>query len=214
MDRGRAARGTRRSGSGFTLLEMVVAIAIFALMAAMAHVSLSQFLSTRDVLASGNESLRQLQRAFTLLEGDLRFMVPRNVRDGIGEPIDALVVSGSRGADEGMLLEFTTSFPGVESAERHRIRRVGWALDGDTLVRRVWPVLDRDFDSAPRESRVLGGVRSVEFGYFGIDAESQQVQMLSLWEDPARLPLGIELVITLDDESVYRRVFEVAGDDA
>ncbi len=212
-ERARTTAPTRDRGRGFTLLEMVVAIAIFALMAAMAHVSLVQFLSARETLAASNESLRHLQRAFTLLENDIRFMLPRVVRDGIGEPLDALMLFGDGTAASAELFEFTTSFPGIVAADRHRIRRVGWSLDEGVLVRRVWPVLDRDFDSAPRQSRVVTGVRSVEVGFYGIDPDSRQVRRLTTWEDPARLPLGLEIVVTLDDASAYRRVIEVAGDD-
>ena len=122
---GRSSNAIARAG-GFTLLEMVVAISIFALMGAMAHVSLTQFLASRDTLAATNDELRRLQQAFTLVENDLRFMVPRGVRDGIGEPLPALVVQDSGETGTRNLVEVTTSVPGLGNPDRHRIRRVDW----------------------------------------------------------------------------------------
>ena len=61
---------------------------------------------------------------------------------------------------------------------------------------------------------MLDGISSVELGYFDRDPESGQVRLLSSWEDDTRVPVGIEIVITLDDAAVYRRVLELAGGEA
>ena len=69
---------------GFTLLEMVVAIGIFAIIATVSYTSLNQFLDTRDMLESRQDELTALQMTMTLLGRDVRFMLNRPVRDSYG----------------------------------------------------------------------------------------------------------------------------------
>ena len=81
-----------RKQSGFTLLEMVIAIGIFAIIGAISYVTLNQFLQTREVLVERNGQIRNLQRSFSLLERDIRYMTSRSIRDGLGDTISPLVV--------------------------------------------------------------------------------------------------------------------------
>ncbi len=133
----------------FTLLEMIVAIGIFAVIAIVSYGSLNRFLDNRDVLQAEIEMMKDLQLAFSLLEQDMHFMSERIVRDEYGDPEPLLIVNSIDIAGE--LLRFTTarrsvSLPGVSTLQRTSYR---WE-NGD-FIRVNWQVLDRDQDAIESE---------------------------------------------------------------
>ena len=75
-----------RTARGFTLLELVVALAVFAVLATLAYGSLARLLYAREQLASRAEALGRLQLAYSLLERDCQALVARPVRDELGDP--------------------------------------------------------------------------------------------------------------------------------
>ena len=79
--------------NGFTLLEMVVAIGIFAIIASISYSSLTQFISARDMIESKQEELTALQMTMTLIGRDVRFMLNRPVRDSYGDE-ESMLLSG------------------------------------------------------------------------------------------------------------------------
>lgn len=65
-----------RTNRGFTLLELLVAVSILALVSVMAMNLLSAGLRQRDVLTQHDADARQLTRALALLRQDLEAAVP------------------------------------------------------------------------------------------------------------------------------------------
>lgn len=204
---------TTRAGTarGFTLLEMVVAISIFAVIGAISYTTLNRFLATRDAVAERNDEITRLQRAIGHFERDIRFMTPRSIRDGLGERLPALLAVSQGATSDGPLMELTVAQPSFRDPRWHRLLRVTWSLQDGRLIRGVWPVLDRDFDSAPKETTLLENVSEIELVYHGLDEDGRRVRPEPIWEDEKALPLGVELLLTLDDQTMYRRIVEVAG---
>lgn len=204
-------RTTRETG--FTLLEMVVAIAIFAVIGAVSHVTLTGFIDTRDRVAAHNQRLVQLQSAIGHFERDVRFMMPRGIRDGLGEPTPPL--SSAFAGAGGRLLEVTVAEPSFRDPRWHRLRRVGWSLQGRQLVRETWAVLDRDFDSLPRQTILLDGVQAVRLRYYervvdSVAGRGTRIEIHDEWNQARSLPVAVELILTLEDETSIRRLVEVA----
>ncbi|KAA3624529.1 MAG: type II secretion system protein GspJ [Proteobacteria bacterium] len=206
----RGSGPSARLSCGFTLLEMVVAISIFAIIGAISYTTLDRFLVTRDAVDERNREITRLQRAIGQFERDVRFMAPRPVRDGLGERLPALLTTSEGAVSDGPLFEMTVAQPSWRNRHWHRLLRVTWSLEDGELRRDVWRVLDRDFDSAPRETTILQAVSSVELIYHGRTDDGRGIESLALWEDENELPLGVEMILTLDDDTTYRRVVEVA----
>ena len=70
---------------GFTFIEVMVAVAIFGVISSICFAALSQYLKVREGIERSNREIQQLQRAFSLMERDLRFLVNRPVRDEYGD---------------------------------------------------------------------------------------------------------------------------------
>ena len=91
-----------RQAAAFTLLELLIAIAIFALLGLASYRMLSTVLASDEALRRQEQQLRELVRGMAALERDLAQAGARPVRDGYGEPQAAL-----RGDSEQGMLEFT-----------------------------------------------------------------------------------------------------------
>lgn len=193
---------------GFTLLEMVVAIGIFAVIAAVSYASLNRFLATRTDLEAKNDALKQLQLAFAALERDIRYVAPRPVRDGGGETEAALVAYPPNPAAPGELLRLTVSGPENTSPALSRLTRVAWRVADGKLYRVVWKVLDRDAASEEYMQPVLAEVATVEMQFYRVDGAGA-LQASGEWVNPDRLPDGIEIQLALQNGRQYRRLFEL-----
>jgi len=77
--------------AGFTLLEVVVAVALFAVVSTLAYGGLAAVLRSREQLSEASAQLAQLQLAMQMFERDVRSAVLRPVRDGYGEVLPALM---------------------------------------------------------------------------------------------------------------------------
>lgn len=161
----------RRTLSGFTLLELLIAIALFALLGLATYRMLESVLRSDEVIRAQELQLRELGRAVWRLEQDLVQAVPRPVRDGYGDEQNAFVGQLS-GFEGGATLELTRSgWRNPTGLRRSNLQRVSWHLAGDTLERQYWTVLDRDVDSEPRVQRVLDKVTGLRLRY--LDAENR-----------------------------------------
>lgn len=197
------------SGRGFTLLEMIVAIAIFGVIAAISYSALNNFLDARAHINAENDRLRALQSAFVLLEQDLRYAVNRPVRDNFGDPEPAFTGTTGAGLAEGERLRLTTLRPAPAADDAQRAARVAWRLVDGELSRMTWPVLDRDLDSRGRERRVLTNVDELGFRFLSYEGGGV-LTASSEWTRDGALPAGVEVTVLVDDAD-YQRILQVGG---
>jgi len=191
----------------FTLLEMVVAIGIFAVLAVISYASLNRFLDHRDVLQEEMTAMKDLQLAFSLLEQDMRFISERLVRDGYGDAEPLLIINNAN--VDGELLRFTTARRSVSVADTSALQRVAYRLEDGDFFRVSWQVLDRAEDSQERRQLLLTDLDeatvSVLQSTVGADDNLGDI------EAPDRLPAGVEWRLTMANGKQYRRLFEVKG---
>lgn len=190
---------------GFTLLELVVAVAVFGVMAAVAYAGLNSIALQERQLLQHARALAKIQKALFLLGNDLMHATPRSVRDELGSPEPALL-----GEPAGNSLAFTpaTSTDTNDSG----LIRVEYAQYGGTLQRRLWQTLDRTPETRPLGHDLLEGIESLQFRYFGPTGWRNSWPIDTISEADLRsLPLAVEIVIETRDDERYRRVFRVAG---
>ncbi|MBT5630353.1 MAG: prepilin-type N-terminal cleavage/methylation domain-containing protein, partial [Oceanospirillaceae bacterium] len=66
---------------GFTLLEVLIALSLFAVLSAMAFGGLNQLLSQHQQLQHKQQRFVDLQSAIQVLERDFSQLAPRSIRD-------------------------------------------------------------------------------------------------------------------------------------
>ena len=205
----------RAPGAGFTLLELTVALAIFAVLSAMAYGGLRQVLDARQQTERVAERLAGLQGAFRQLKLDLEQAAPRPVRSEYGDPQPALVASG----DGEFAVELTTaSWRNPAGLPRSTLRRVAYRLHKGVLSRFTWGVLDRAPDTRPEREELLPGVMQIGLRFLDADLKwhSEWPPLATRDGGLQALPLAVEVTLDLEDWGPVLQLFRLPsamGDD-
>ena len=152
-----------RRAQGFTLLELIVVLAIFGVFAAMAYGGLNYVLTARRELETRLDRTAEWQKAFQRLRNDFQTTSARGARGGFGQPLPALLFE-----ELGPRVEFTRAgLRNPLSVPRSSLERVAYRYDEDTreLRRETWRVLDRADDREPSGVVVLSGVDEVRWRF-------------------------------------------------
>lgn len=196
--------------SGFTLLELLVAIGIFALLAAMAYGGLNNVMTARKVTTQHAERLSQLQMAFLWLGRDIEQTVDRPIRDEYAEVQPAML-----GVETGRYqLELTrTGWRNPAGRTRSNLQRVAYGLRDGNLLRVYWAVLDRAQDSQPLESVLLDGVEKLELRFLSETGQWQDSWPSSLLGQATSVtpPRAVEVTLETKAEGRITRLFRVPG---
>ncbi|WP_404362931.1 type II secretion system minor pseudopilin GspJ [Marinobacter sp.] len=143
----------RRQG-GFTLMEVLIAITITAVIGLGVWQVISGIVLSRDRVDSVAGEFESLQRAFLLLERDIHQIVNRPVRNIYGDFEPALSTR-----DEAYV--FTLTRQGWRNPLGHKrseLQRSAWEYTGDELHRRYWVSVDRGQEEGSQNVRLLENV--------------------------------------------------------
>lgn len=201
---------SKRPARGFTLLELLVAVSVFAVIAALASGGFNAVLDSSARSEEQMQRLSELQKAMTIIARDVEQAVERPIRDGFGDFIPPFI-----GSQPTNLLEFSrTGRRNPTQAKRSHLQRVGYRHEDEALYRLNWPVLDRAQDTEALEYKLLDGVSEVEIRYLDSNREWQNQWPPLQAAGPGStnaLPKAVE--ITLDIEGLGRipRLFRVRG---
>lgn len=125
---------------GFTLIEMMVALAIFALLSAAGVAVLGFAADNREVVREHMGELARLQSARALIKADLEQAANRRTRAEGGVPTQSLTGGATVGAP---LLGFVRrGWDNPDAAPRASLQYVEYRLVEDRLERRTRPALD------------------------------------------------------------------------
>jgi len=196
---------------GFTLIEVLVSLAIFGVMSSLAYQALGQTLSNTDLLHERVDRIHAIQRTMSFLGRDLIQASPRPVRDPLG---DGYVASLRTSIGTDFALEVTRGgWSNPAGLPRGTLQRAAYRLEDGELLRYHWNVLDPTIANEPIVTELLEDVDSLLFRYrthngdWGEQWPPQGIQGSVAWRIR---PQVVEVVLTLPDEGEIRRFFEVA----
>jgi len=197
-----------RPGSGFTLIEMLVVFAVFAIMGVIASRIVSSVINSQQMLSERGMRLAEVQRAMEVIQRDVMQLSPRGIRDQLGDPTEPLLI----GADG--LMEFTRAgWRNPLAQRRAELQRVGYIVQDGDLYRAYWTVLDRTPDSEPNLQRLLGNVREIEFSALDVSGNEHSFWPLpgDVAADPGAQLGAIMLRIDVPPFGVVERLWTVPG---
>lgn len=191
-----------RRERGFSLIEVLVATAVFAVVAALAWGGLNAVIRARTALVEQQQDFQRTLRAVGSLERDLLAAVARPVRGNYGEPLPALRGDGDH--LELTRLGFASSLVEARSA----LERVSYQQDGSTLKRGRYPVLDRAAATTPEISTLRDRLRRLQLRY--LDAQGNWVDAWPRRDDALdALPRAVEFRLDIDGVGEVSRLIEL-----
>lgn len=192
---------------GFTLLELLVAIAIFAVLATLSYGSVRHMLSFDDGLKRATRRYEHLRYAVVMLEQDLTALAPRGVRDALGAAEPAL-----RAGLKGELLTFTRRVSDAGHFDGGpALRRVRYRVQDGSLYRDVWEVLDRTPETRFHSQRLLRDVQALKLRFFDSGAWVEFWPRDDNGVSDQQLPRGVEFKLEFKDKQSLRRVLARPG---
>ncbi len=195
------------SSRGFTLLELVIALAIFATLSVLAYSGLSGSVRASNLLRNDADKRATLQRAVRLIEQDFRYPVARPVRDQYGDPIPAVVgtrrsISLTRGG-----------WANPSAAPRSNLQRVEYRWQRGILRRLQWENLDRSPATQAIDRQLMDKLTDFSLDFY------HRGRWLDVWppqgvEEPPALPQALRIELVHEDAGQITRVFSLESVDS
>jgi general secretion pathway protein J len=189
---------------GFTLLEIIIALAIFAVVMVLVSGGLSMVVRAEEQIHVRERRLAELQFAMLIIAHDMEQIVNRPVRTETGALENALVVNPSANKQ----LIFTRGGvinPGM-LYQRSTLQRVAYGVTDKQLIRYNWAVLDRVESSQPTSRPILRDVTN-----FSVDRLNERGELMGQGGDENVLPVALVIHISLGTEGEIHRTFALPG---
>lgn len=176
---------------GFTLLEIMIALTIFAVISTLAWQILDGAMRTSSASDAAAVKITQLQRTYNLLSRDFyqaQARAPRNEGDAFVERADGLELTTLSGISGQLQLE-----------------RVRWRLKDKRLWRDVWSTIDSPAGVELEEVPILNEVSSMTWRFWSDGWQDE-------WPETDHQPAGVELTLTMENGDTWRWIFMTPGD--
>jgi len=185
--------------SGFTLVEMLIALSIFGMLTAAGVALLGVTARTQETSDRLLAELGEIQRTGALLNADLARATPRLYRDRDGRPQRAF--SGGRGDEPGLMVFVRR---GWDSGDGGGLKRVGYRLREGRLERLSFPRVDGG--GTATIVPLFDGIQSLRLRYRDDEGEWRE-----RWDpsEPNAMPEAVELVVASEGQGTLRQLFLV-----
>jgi len=188
----------RRRATGFTLVELLVAVLVFGLLAASAYGGLNALSAAAGAQRERSSEFAELQRAVATLDSDLRQLVARRGRDRAGGLLPVL------GGNRQSLLGRRAGRINPADLPRSQLQQFDWRIEQGALVRRSWAEVDTAPSEAPAGRTVFDSVSAIDFRFR--DVAGAWHRQWPAGSPPQMLPAAIEYELETPVFGTVRRL--------
>jgi len=195
---------------GFTLIEVIIAMSIFAILAILSYSGLHSVIMSKTSTEASLERLQELQMTMLTINSDLQQISKRDAHDALGGSLQKLSTQSSE-----YLIEFTRGgWRNPANLQRSSLQRVAYQLKDDALIRIYWPHVDRADDDQRVERTLIHNIESLEILFLNADKEWKEdwpsaTALTSA--DPAELPAAIDVRLKMNDWGEIMRLIKVSN---
>ncbi len=192
-------RRNRSRVRGFTLIEILIALSILALIAILGYRATSALAQSEAKLSAEAARWRAFDGMFARLEADMRAAQPRTAR--AGSSVEPAWV-GATDAAGNATIRFSRA--GTESAGEPGAagQRIAYRLGNGAIEVAYWPHLDQPASVAPATYALAGGVTALRVSY--LDSQGGWQERWPVLGEPT-LPRAVRVVLALDDGTSIER---------
>lgn len=189
---------------GFTLIEVLVSIAIFATLSVAAYQVVNQVQRSNELSQERTARLNELQRALVMLDSDFRQIALRQTRTNGQEPdsqlihwADYLLDSDSKGI---MFARLGWHNP-QQQFPRGEVTKVGYRIKDERLERVWWRYPDTPVGQEGVVTPLLSEVETLNVRFYDGKQWSNE------WSNELTLPAAISVELTLKDYAKIARTY-------
>ena len=204
---------SRFRASGFTLIEVWIAVALFTIVSILAYSGYRELHMQSEKLGAAAARARDVQSAMQRIAQDFASIEPRPIREPLGDNVRPALVSDSRTE---WLAEFTRSgWSNPAGVSRSTLQRVAYRLENGKLSRSYWVMLDRTLSAEPVSTVLVDRVKTVTLRFMTPNRRfTEQWPQLSggnvVGPGAARvLPIAVEITVEFEDWGKIVRLVEV-----
>ncbi|MEW6998825.1 type II secretion system minor pseudopilin GspJ [Colwelliaceae bacterium BS250] len=192
---------------GFTLLEVLIAVALFAMISLGAAAMLTTIIDSSEKGKQHSDKLNELQRAFLVMERDFVQMTRRTIRLEGDAPLDNFIhTNESTYSSNTHGIAFVRQGwknPGL-LLPRSDVQAVTYQLEENTLNRLHYVFVDSVVGEEPKVRPLITGVTKVDFEFHNGLKWSKELPEKDL-------PMAVAIEIEIENYGLIRRQFLVAG---
>jgi general secretion pathway protein J len=189
----------------FSLLEILIAASLLAIIGALLVQSLSSSMDAKDAIETTSNRYHVVRAAVSRVVDELSMAYISSHRPQSGVEIRA--ITGFKGERDRIDFTALGYMPRVEDEKKSDQRQLSYFLDTDprtrtrSLMRREQANLDDDFEEGGRTLTLLPDVRSIEFQYWDPQKDAWAEKWDAAGSELNRLPsrIRIEMVVVMDD---------------
>jgi general secretion pathway protein J len=190
---------------GFTLIEILIALVIFAILATITSSTLYNAFNTRTRVNEQSQRLESLQLTISFLKQDITQIVERATRSSKMSLIPMFIGRSN-------YLEFTrdgaVNPQGIE--QRSTLKRVAYLCQNNTLKRRTWDSLDSVNRNKYSDKTLIDKLMDCHFGYL-----NQILELFPEWYQEALnqkpLPKAVQINLNLAGQGEINLLFIIPG---
>jgi len=195
----------RNPNKGFTLLEILIALFVFTIVAMMTTAGLHSVTTSQAATEKRAERLSELQIAFTIISRDFEQTLNRPIINTQSEPA-VFGLPKTIAFTHGGLTNPFGQLP------RSTLQRTEYFLSADNLIRRSWPVLDHAMKITPDQRILITHVSHLSFEYL-----DNKNKFRDTWPPPSQtqglLPRAVRIVLTVNEFGVMSQLYVIPAEN-